>query len=494
MNWYAVLWTIGMMTQSDSASVPQLVRDPQIAEMVKQVDAARIEADIKTLVGFGTRHTLSQTDSDTRGIGAARTWIKAEFERISQQTGGRLTVKLDGYRQEPDGNRVVKPVEIFNVVATLPGSRPDSAGRVYLVSGHYDSRASDPLDFQSDAPGADDDATGVAAVIEMARVMSGHEFDATVMFIAFAGEEQGLLGSKYAARQMRTKGVDVAGMFTNDIIGNSLSVAGVRDRQRACVFSEGVPLVETPEQAKVRQRTGSENDSPARQLARYVDAACGTYVLGFDVVLIYRLDRFMRGGDHKSFSLQGYPAIRFTEMYEDYRHQHQDVRVVDDVQYGDLPEFVDYEYAANVTRVNVAALASLARAPRRPMNVRVDTASLGNDTTLRWDANREPDLDGYLILWRETTAPQWQASKRVGKVSECTIPLSKDNYIFGVCAMDKEGHRSEAAYPWQTVSGQAASAGSSGGRRRVLFVGAAILLSVVTGYRILIRRSGRHAD
>ena len=240
----------------------------------------------------------------------------------------------------------------------------------------------------------------------------------------------------------------VPGMFTNDIIGSSLSADGVRDRHHVRVFSEGVPLAETPEQAELRPRTGSENDSPARQLARYMDAACQAYVPGFDVVLINRLDRYLRGGDHKSFSLAGYAAIRLTEMNEDYRHQHNDVRVDDGVQYGDLPKFVDYEYVANVTRVNVAALASLARAPARPQNVRVLIANLSNDTTLRWDPNTEPDLAGYIVLWRETTALQWQWAKRVDKLTEATIPLSKDNYIFGVCAVDKDGHRSQAAYPF----------------------------------------------
>ena len=432
---------------SGCSHTPRLNVDPQIARMVREVDTGRIRSDVSALVGFGTRATLSETQSDTRGIGAARRWIRDQFSRTSRQTGGRLRVEMDGYRQEPDGKRVVKPVDIFNVVATLPGRQRESADRVYIVSAHYDSRASDPADYKSDAPGADDDASGVAAVIEMARVMSRYEFDATIVFMAVAGEEQGLLGSKYAANKARKNGVKVAGMFTNDIIGSSLSADGVRDRVRVRVFSEGVPLAETPEQAGIRRRIGSGNDAAARQLARYADRACDAYVPGFDVVLIARLDRYLRGGDHKSYSLAGYPAIRFTEFHEDYRHQHQDVRVRNGVQYGDLPEFLDYGYLADVTRTNIAALASLARAPARPNNARVIADQLTNDTTLRWDANAEPDLAGYEILWRETTAPQWQHSVPCGKVTEHTLPLSKDNYIFGVCAMDEEGHRSEAAYP-----------------------------------------------
>lgn len=429
------------------SQIPRLAVDPQIARMVRQVDAGRIRSHVYKLVGFGTRATLSETQSDTRGIGAARRWIRDEFVRIADQSGGRLRVEMDGYHQEPDGRRIIKPVEIINVVATLPGRQPESADRLYVVSGHYDSIPSDPKDYQSDAPGAGDDASGVAAVIEMARIMSHYEFDATIVFMAVAGEEQGLWGSKHAARKAKAEKVNVAGMFTNDIIGNSLSVHGVRDPSRVRVFSEGVPLAETPQQARVRRRTGSENDSAARQLARYVDRACDAYVRGFDVVLIARHDRYLRGGDHKSYSLAGYPAIRFTEMHEDYRHQHQNVRIEDGVQYGDLPEFVDFDYVADVTRVNIAALASLARAPGRPKNVRIITAKLTNDTKLRWDPNLEADLMGYEILWRETTAPQWQHSVRVGKVSEYTLPLSKDNYIFGVCAADRDGHRSEAVYP-----------------------------------------------
>lgn len=429
------------------AASPRLTVDPQIAEMVRRVDARRIESDIRRLAAFGTRHTLSETESDTRGIGAARRWLRDEFQRISRQSGGRLRVELDGYRQEPDGKRITRPVEIVNVVATLPGSQPESTDRVYVVSGHYDSRASDPLDYESDAPGADDDASGVAAVLELARVMSPYQFDATVVFMAVAGEEQGLHGSAHAARKARAADVNIGAMITNDIIGSSLSADGRRDNRRVRVFSAGLSLVETPAQAEIRQKVGGENDAPARQLARYIDRACDAYVPGFDVVTIFRLDRFLRGGDHKSYSLQGYPAVRFTEMNENYAHQHQDVRIENGIQFGDLPQFVDFDYVADVARANIAALASLARAPDRPKNVRIITAKLTNDTTLRWNVNAEPDLSGYVILWRQTDAPQWQHAAHVGRVTEHTLPLSKDNYFFGVCAVDQEGHRSQAVFP-----------------------------------------------
>ncbi len=421
--------------------------DPDIQTMVRDIDPARIESHVRTLVGFGTRNTMSETESPTRGIGAARRWIRDEFKRISAANGNRLTVELDGYHQEPDGRRIVKSIDILNVMATLPGATPESAGRIYIVSGHYDSICSDPSDYTSDAPGANDDASGVAAVLELARVMSKHKFDATIVFMAVAGEEQGLLGSKFQASKSRQRGDNIEGVLSNDTIGSSLSADGVRDRRHVRVFSENVPLTETPEQAIIRQRVGNEHDSDARQLARAIDRACDRYVCGFDVVLINRLDRFLRGGDHKAYALQGYPAVRFTEMNEDYRHQHQNVRVEDGVQYGDLPEFIDFAHVANVARVNAAALATLARAPAPPTNVRMITAKLTTDTTLRWDANTESDLAGYDILWRETTASQWQNAKRVGKVAEVTLPLSKDNFIFGVSAVDEAGHRSRAVYP-----------------------------------------------
>ena len=421
--------------------------DPDIQAMVRDIDASRIESHIRTLVGFGTRNTMSETESPTRGIGAARRWIRDELKRISEANGGRLVVELDGYFQEIDDRRIVKPVDILNVMATLKGTSPESADRIYVVSGHYDSICSDPSDYTSDAPGANDDASGVAAVLELARVMSKHEFDASIVFMAVAGEEQGLLGSTYQAGKSKERGDNIEGMFTNDIIGNSLSADGVRDRRHVRVFSENVPLNETPELAVIRQRIGNEHDSDARQLARAIDRACDRYVPGFDVVLINRLDRFLRGGDHKAYALNGFAAVRFTEMNENYRHQHQNVRVENGVQYGDLPEFVDFAYTANVARVNAAALADAC--PRSGTSEKCSGyhCQADHDHNAAMGRNSESDLAGYDILWRETTAPQWQSSKRVGKVTEITLPLSKDNFIFGVAAVDMTGHRSRAVYP-----------------------------------------------
>lgn len=422
--------------------------DPLIHEMVAEVSEANIRASVEKLVTFGTRHTLSETESETRGIGAARRWIKDQFDAYSAASGGRLRVELQSYMQPPDGRRITRDVEIVNVLATLPGTSPTAVDRVFVVSGHYDSICSDPVDADCDAPGANDDASGVAAVLEMARVMSKRNFEATVVFAAVAGEEQGLFGSRYMAQRYKETGVRVEGMFTNDIIGNTLSESGVLDRGRVRVFSEGVPATEsTEEERRLRLATGNESDSAARQLARYIDETCGVYVPLMDVTLIWRRDRFLRGGDHTPFSEQGYPAVRFTEMNEDYRRQHQNVRVEDGVQYGDLPQFVDYGYVAQVARVNLAALANLAMAPAPPKNLRMLTAKLETTTTLRWDPAEEADFAGYEIVWRETTAPQWQHSMFVGIQTGCIHPLSKDNYIFGVRSVDKSGHKSVVAYP-----------------------------------------------
>ena len=407
-----------------------------IAVLLSTIDAKHVERTVNTLVSFGTRNTLSAQDDPKRGIGAARDWIYSEFQKIAATSNGRMTVELETFEQEPGRYpRIAKATKVTNVVATLRGTK--SPDRVYVVSGHYDSMCSSPTDADCDAPGANDDASGVAVVLEAARVMAPHPFDATIIFIAVAGEEQGLVGSTYFAEQAKKNGMNIEGMFTNDIVGH-----GVRSVR---VFSEGVPSNESEDEAKVRRNVGGENDSPSRQLARFIDATAAKYTPKFDVAMIYRRDRYLRGGDHIPFLEQGYPAVRFTESRENYDHQHQNVRVENGTQYGDLPKFDDFPYIANVARVNVAALAELASAPARPKNVRIITARLTNDTDLAWDA--ADDADHYEIVWRETTSPVWQHSQAVGRVTSYTMKLSKDNFIFGVRAVSSDDRRSPAVYP-----------------------------------------------
>jgi hypothetical protein len=337
---------------------------------------------------------------------------------------------------------------LTNIVATLKGTQPQSAERIYVVSGHYDSMCNSPTDAKCDAPGANDDASGTAAVLEMARVMAKYEFDATIVFMAVAGEEQGLLGSTHFAEEAKKKNWNVDAMFTNDIVGNTLGGNGVRDRGNVRVFSEGVPSNETEAEATTRRSVGGENDSSSRQLARFIKEIGDNFVPQFKVMLVYRRDRYGRGGDHIPFLERGYPAVRFTEVNEEFRHQHQNVRVENGVQFGDLPEFVDFAYIANVARVNAASLAALAWAPSRPKDVMILSARLSNDTELRWEANKEPDLAGYEIVWRDTTSPVWTNSKAVGNVTSFTMKgMSKDNYFFGVRSIDKDGNRSPVTYP-----------------------------------------------
>jgi hypothetical protein len=428
------------------AEAPPSALDPAIVKALGEISADRIRSRIERLADFGTRHTLSETEGDKRGIGAARRWIKAELDRVAAARGGRLEVSLDSYVQQP-ARRVSRPVEIVNVVATLPGTQAESAGRVYVVGGHYDSRASDVEDATSDAPGANDDASGTAVVMELAEVLSQYEFDATLVFVAFAGEEQGLLGSGHFAREARAAGRNIAGMITNDIVGNTEGERGRRDNRSVRVFSEGIPALDSPLAARLRA-VGGESDSASRQLARFVDEATARYLPHFDARLVFRTDRYLRGGDHLPFLAEGYPAVRFTEPSESFARQHQDVRSEGGIAYGDVPERVDYEYVADVARVNAAALASLALAPAAPADVILDTSRLENDTTVRWAASKEPDLAGYEVVWRDTTSAVWEGWRFVGATTSATLPdMSKDNFYFGVRAVDRQGHRSPVAFP-----------------------------------------------
>jgi len=441
----AVAVTSGLAGPAEAAERRKPPADPQLRAMLREIDPHRIEAIIRRLVAFGTRHTLSTQDDPVRGIGAARDWIQAEFQRYAESSAGRMTVSLDSFIQ-PVSNRIPVPTRITNVVATLRGSLTPE--RVYVVTGHYDSRVTDVLDATSDAPGADDDASGVAVVLELARVMATRSPEATIVFAAVAAEEQGLYGSDHLAQTFKDRGTDVQAMFSNDIVGTGDAHDGTPgDPRTVRLFVEGVPTAETAAEANVRRSVGGENDGPSRQLGRFVGDVAGPEVTGMRVRQIWRRDRYLRGSDHISFLLRGYPAGRFTEPRENFNHEHQDVRVENGVQYGDLIEFCDFAYIARVARVNAAALWSLAQAPGTPKGVVIDTTQLTNETTLRWQPGPEPDLAGYELLWRETTAPDWTHSLPVGNVTTATIDLSKDNVFFALRAVDHDGNRSPAAAP-----------------------------------------------
>ncbi|MHC3471576.1 M20/M25/M40 family metallo-hydrolase [Streptomyces sp. 7R007] len=416
----------------------------ELRALLREIDPARIEATVRKLVSFGTRHTLSAQDDPARGIGAARDWLLAELRSHAAASGGRMTVEAQSYVQQP-ASRIPTATRITNVVATLRGAVTPE--RVYVVSGHYDSRVSDVMNAVSDAPGADDDASGVAVVLELARVLARRRPAATLVFAAVAGEEQGLYGSTYLAERLTAAGADVRGMFTNDIVGSSTADDGTRDPYTIRLFAEGVPSSETPEQAAIRRSVGGENDSATRQLARFVRDVADNGATGMHVRVIYRRDRYLRGGDHIPFLERGYPAARFTEPAEDFAHQHQDVRVEDGVRYGDLPEFCDFAFTARVARVNAAALWTLAQAPGTPRGARIVTTALTNSTRLVWTRGPEPDLAGYEVVWRETTAPEWTHVIPAGDVTSYEVDLSKDNVFFGVRAVNRTGLRSPVAFP-----------------------------------------------
>jgi Zn-dependent M28 family amino/carboxypeptidase len=397
---------------------------------------------VRTLVSFGTRHTLSTQEDPRHGIGAARDWIWATMQSHARRSGGRMTVEKQSFVQPP-ANRVPTATTITNVLATLRGSTYPN--RVYLISGHYDSRVTDVMNATAFAPGADDDASGVAVSMELARVLATRRPEATIILAAVAAEEQGLYGSTHLAQQLQDSGADVQGMFTNDIVGSSTADDGSRDPHSIRLFAEGVPTDESPAEADVRRSVGGENDSPARQLARFVSEVADNRATGMRVRVIYRRDRYLRGGDHIPLLERGFPAARFTEPNENFAHQHQDVRVEGGTQYGDLPEFCDFDFIARTARVNAATLWSLATAPGTPTNAHVLTAELTNDTELVWDPT--PGAAGYEVVWRPTTEDRWTHVIDVGSATHARVDPSKDNVFFGIRSVDRRGHRSPAAFP-----------------------------------------------
>jgi hypothetical protein len=421
--------------------------NPAIQKVLKAIDAARIEAYDRKLVSFGTRHTLSDPDHPTRGVGAARAWIKAELERCNRDAGGRLEIAFDEFIQPP-GPRVPAAAKLVNVVATLPGSGAGAA-RYFVISGHYDSMSKDVMKPEPDAPGANDDASGTVAVMASACAMANMRPRATIVFMAVVGEEQGLLGSTHWAELAKARGLDIAGMLTNDIVGGAKPVEGPGENTYVRVFAEGVPPAETlTREQRTLISTGGESDSGPRQLARFVHDAGARYVPDFPVRVMFRRDRYLRSGDHAPFLERGYAAVRLTEARENFRHQHENVEVRDGIQYGDLPEYVDFGYVTQVAKLDAATLAALALAPAAPSKVELETFKLENDTTLRWEPNREADIAGYRIVWRDTTAPFWQRAVYVGNVTRHTLAgVSHDDYLFGVQAIDQQGNASMTVYP-----------------------------------------------
>ena len=422
--------------------------DPKIRAALQEISPEQVRSDIEKLVSFQTRSTISAQDAASiaagHGIGAAREWIKGEFERYSRDCGGCLEVKTDSYTQ-PVSERVPSPVQITSVYAVLKGTNAEDAKRIVLVTGHYDSRNSDTLDTRPVAPGANDDASGTAVSLECARVLSKLKFPGTIIFLAVPGEEQGLYGSKHFAEYAKSQGWDIEAVLNNDIVGGDKSTG--QNPKVVRIFSESIPDSITQAQLRMIGALGGENDSPSRELARYITQTARTYKTEVAPLLEFRRDRFLRGGDHISFNEEGFPAVRFTEYRENFNRQHQNVRTENGIEYGDLPKFVDYEYVANVARVNAATLAELASAPLAPQKVRIETKELVNDSTLVWESAADGRATGYEVLWRSTSAPDWEHSQSFGNVTRATLPISKDNVIFAVESIDEARHKSQPVVP-----------------------------------------------
>ncbi len=422
-------------------------RDPIIEALVKQISAENIETYINKLVSFHTRNNLSVTDDPEIGIGASWEWIKAEMEQYIPRSDGRLSVEYVPYTIGGEGQRIKTEIELKNVVATLKGSNPED-DRILIISAHLDSRASNGNDGKSFAPGANDDGSGIAAILELVRIMSEHQFSATIKFMAVSGEEHGLYGSGHMAKLAKEEDWNIVAMLNNDMIGNSGSSGTLlNDNMRVRVFSEGVPAFETDQMASMRAYTAAENDGKARQLARYTKEVGERYVDQLDVSLIFRNDRFGRGGDHTPFCKLGFTAVRITEFNENYDRTHADTVFKDGIAYGDMPSGVDMEYVRKNAGVNLAVLANLASAPLAPLNVGIKLSGMSNYSTLSWEnPEKGKEVAGYYLLMRETYQPLWQKKIYV-KGTEITVPYSKDNYFFAVQSVDSEGHESIPVFP-----------------------------------------------
>lgn len=420
--------------------------DVEIMQYVKNVNKDSLKANVEKLVSFGTRHTMSSTTDQHKGIGASRNWVLSKFRTYSKNASGRMEVFLQNEDLQPDGKRIDKVTNLGNAVAFLKGTDP-SDKRIIIISGHLDSRVSDVMDATSFAPGANDDGSGVAAVIESARVLSRSKFPVSILFVAVSGEEQGLLGAKMLADKAKEDQWQVEAVLNNDMIGNNSFDAPKNDGiPKLRVFSEGLSAFETEKNAPTIRNLGLENDGNARQLARYVKETGERYVQNIDIKLIYRNDRFLRGGDHTPFVNEGFTAVRLTDYYENYDHQHQDIRTENNKKYGDLIEFMDFDYLRTNTAVNVAVLANLAKSPPRPQNVLMDVKDLSNSTKLSWEKPTSGKIKGYQVLYRETDHSVW-THKIFTKENSYTVPLSKDNFIFAVQTVSTSGNESLPVIP-----------------------------------------------
>ena len=433
-----------ILQQSFSQTIIQ--RDPEIEQMVKEVSSDSLQSYIKTLVAFGTRNTLSTQGDPKRGIGAARNWVLGKFNQFAKESNGRLTAFIDTITYQPDGKRVDHAINLGNVVATLKGADPND-NRIFVISGHMDNMRTNVMDSVGDAPGANDDGSGSAAVLECARIMSKHSFPATIIFVTVSGEEQGLLGATFMANKAKKENWNIEAVLNNDIMGsNNSNETNIIDNTKVRVFSEAFSVQDTGRKALMIRQLGLENDGKARQLARYVKEIGERYVDNLQVVMVYRNDRFLRGGDHTPYVENGFAAIRITEMNENYYHQHQNVRKENNIQYGDLQEFMDFEYLRKNTALNLCNLANLAKSPSMPPDVKIEVKKLTNNSILSWAKSANGKIKGYYILIRETTSPVWQ-KKIFTTDTNITLPYSKDNYFFAVQSVSETGNESLPVVP-----------------------------------------------
>ena len=443
---YISLIAICLLIQSNLFAQSIINRDPAIEQMVKEISPDSLKLYIETMVSFGTRNTLSIQTDKRRGIGAARNYVLKKFNEYALLSGGRLSAIIDTTTLQPDKRRIDTALLLGNVVATLKGTDPND-DRIFIITGHLDNMRTNVMDRTGDAPGANDDASGTATVMECARIMSKRSFPATIIFMAVSGEEQGLLGSNFMATKSRKANVNIEAVLNNDIMGsNNSNETNIINNTQVRVFSEGMPAYEIEKNAKSIRQLGLENDGKSRQLARYLKEIGERYIDNLEIKMIYRNDRFLRGGDHTPFVENGYAAIRITEMNENYTRQHQDVRKENGIQYGDLPEFIDYEYLRKNTGMNLSTLANLAKAPSMPEELKIDVKKLGNNSFLYWKKPKSGAAQGYYLLVRETTSPVWQ-KKIFTSANEITVPFSKDNYFFAVQSVNAAGNESLPALP-----------------------------------------------